>query len=262
MSGTGNDFIIFDNRPGAVKAGNGDFFRSICRRRLSVGADGVILLETGSAAPVRMRYFNSDGNEAEMCGNGARCAAWLARRLAFVHQDRFVIETAAGLHQAAVEGDDVSIEMTAPADYRDRIEIPGLPDSGTAAAINTGVPHLALFRERIDDLDVPALGRPLRYSSLFPGGVNVNFVSVVDSGTIRVRTYERGVEAETLSCGTGCVASALIASRLKGVSSPVSVLTPGGELTVEFDPQWRQVLLRGAVTLVFSGRLGPSAPSP
>lgn len=260
MSGTGNDFIIFDNRKGTLNAGDAAFFQRICRRRLSVGADGVILLERGSRAPVRMHYFNSDGKAADMCGNGARCAAWLARYGEFVTDDRFEIETAAGLHRAEVDGEDVSILMSRPEAYREGVDLPEASDLGAAAIINTGVPHLALFSDRIDELDVPALARPVRYSPAFPGGINVNFISVVDPHTIQVRTYERGVEDETLSCGTGCVASALISSRLKNVSSPVSVRTSGGDLVVEFDPEWKQVMLRGGVTLVYTGRLGSLVP--
>jgi diaminopimelate epimerase len=260
MAGTGNDFIVLDNRDGRFTGRECDFFAAICRRRLSVGADGVILLEKGEKAPVRMRYYNRDGREAEMCANGARCTAFFAVRKNLVHGSKFVLEASDGPHEAEVTADQVRLKLAVPRDFRSGMGI--VRDKGfrEGGFINTGVPHLVLFADDsmdMEQLDVDALALYYRRHPTFDRGTNVNFVKRTGTRTIRVRTFERGVEGETLSCGTGCVASALIASRTFGLESPILVETRGGGLSVEFNKNWMNILLTGPVRIVFEGVIFP-----
>jgi diaminopimelate epimerase len=265
MSGTGNDFIVLDNREGRWTGREKDFFASVCRRRFSAGADGVILAQKGEHAPVRMRYFNSDGGEAAMCANGARCTAFYGRNRGFTKEDFFLLEAADGLHEVEVTGAKVKLEMRRPRDFRSGFGFVhqfGIREGGF---LDTGVPHLVLFMDgalELKNLDVNAQAPYYRNHRFFDAGANVNFVQRISPGAIQVRTFERGVEGETLSCGTGCVASALIASRTFGASSPISVRTPGGELEVEFDRDWSNVFLTGAVRMVYEGSLYPEAEGP
>jgi diaminopimelate epimerase len=260
MSGTGNDFIVFDNRNRRFSGEETDFFHAICRRRFSVGADGVILVEKGDRAPVLMQYFNSDGKEASMCANAARCTALFAYRNGLVRESRFLLEASDGLHEVDVKADQVRLKMTKPKDFRSGLGVvrnAGLREGGF---LDTGVPHLVLFVDdslKLDGLDVEALAPYYRHNPLFEHGTNVDFVQRIGVETICVRTFERGVEGETLSCGTGCVAAALIASKTFGSPSPVHVETRGGGLEVEFDDGWRNVFLTGAVRMAFEGALYP-----
>ena len=260
MTGTGNDFIVFDNRNGRLTGREAEFFSSLCRRRFSVGADGVILAEKGERAPVRMRYYNSDGMEAAMCANGARCTAYFALHKGFTAENTFRMEASDGFHEVEVTGPIVKFEMGAPRDYRSgfRFEYqPGLREGGF---LNTGVPHLVLLVDGpsgLKDLNVGAVAPFYRNHRTFPGGTNVNFVQKISDNAIEVRTYERGVEAETLSCGTGCVASALVAYTVLSVRPPIRVVTRGGELRVEFDRDWKHIYLIGPVQMVYEGSLYP-----
>jgi diaminopimelate epimerase len=258
MSGTGNDFIVFDNRKGQWTGQETAFFASICRRRFSAGADGVILADRGERAPVRMRYFNSDGKEAAMCANGARCTAFFALHKGFMHENSFTMETADGLHEVEVTGSSVRLEMGKPRDFRSGFRFDnrfGLREGGF---LNTGVPHLVLFLDGpdgLDDLNVEKAAPFYRHHRLFPAGTNVNFVQKVSGNEIAVRTFERGVEAETLSCGTGCVASALIAYTVLSIRPPIKIKTRGGDLRVDFDGAWKDIHLTGPVSMVYEGSL-------
>jgi diaminopimelate epimerase len=260
MSGTGNDFIVFDNRKEQWTGKETDFFASICRRGFSAGADGVILAERGAHAPVRMRYFNSDGREAAMCANGARCTAYFALHKGFIHENAFPMEAADGPHEAEVTGPMVRLEMSKPRDFRSGFRFDhrfGLREGGF---LNTGVPHLVLFLDGpsgLDDLNVEKAAPFYRHHKLFPAGTNVNFVQKISEDEIGVRTFERGVEAETLSCGTGCVASALIAYTVLGIRPPIRISTRGGELRVDFDKAWKHVHLTGPVRMVYEGSFYP-----
>jgi diaminopimelate epimerase len=262
MSGTGNDFIVFDNRDGRFTGEESAFFSAVCRRGLSVGADGVILADRGSSAPVRMRYFNADGGAAAFCANGARCAARFAFEKGYTGERRFILEASDGDHEMDVRPETVRLRMAVPAGLN---LSPGLivdPRFRVAGFVNTGVPHLVLFLEdesALEALDVAAAAPFYRRHPSFPGGTNVNFAARTSNGAIRVRTFERGVEGETLSCGTGCAATALIASAEGSVSPPVAVHTRGGLLTVEFDPQWKTVILSGPAVFVFDGLLHPAS---
>jgi diaminopimelate epimerase len=258
MSGTGNDFIVFDNRTGDFTGAESEFFSALCRRGLSVGADGVILMD----APVRMRYFNSDGGEAALCGNGARCAARFAFDKGFVRETRFVLEAEDGPHDVEVSGDEVRLRMSRPRGLRKGLGICDVAGLSEGGFLDTGVPHFVLWvesPEALESLDVAALAPPFRRHPAFPNGANVDFACVLDRRSIAVRTFERGVEAETLSCGTGCVAAALIGASDRGLVSPVAVRTRGGALSVFFDAGWIEVWLSGSAVPVFEGVLAAGA---
>jgi diaminopimelate epimerase len=264
MCGSGNDFILVDNRAGSLDESNlPGLIAAICRRRLSVGADGVILIEGSKTADFRWRFFNADGSSAEMCGNGARCAARFACRLGICGpQVRF--ETEAGLVEARVEGVRVKVKMTDPQDLRLDIRIDLASGALTASSINTGVPHVVVLGAGIEDLDVAGLGREIRFHPQFaPAGTNVDFIGPEAPGAIAIRTFERGVEGETLACGTGAVAGALVAACKLGLASPVRVHTAGGEvLTVYFDGsrgRFCDVYQEGDARLIYEGLLTSEA---
>ena len=259
MNGAGNDFVLLDNRAGDLRLDARDIER-ICDRHRGVGADGLLLVETaGNGADFKMRYYNSDGGEAEMCGNGARCFARYASRLAGL-SGRVSFETQAGVISAEFAGEQVRINMGVPKDLRlkESLEVPGEPL--VVHSINTGVPHAIVFMEDLESVDVQRLGRAIRYHQHFsPKGTNANFVKVIDTNTIAVRTYERGVEGETLACGTGVVACALILHELNGARSPIGVEVKGGDLLqVGFDKEdsgFRNVTLTGPADFVFDGKI-------
>ena len=255
MNGTGNDFIVFDNRERYFEGTEYPFFREICQRRISIGADGVLLLEKGTVAPVRMRYYNADGFESTMCGNGARCTGYFAWKQGAVTSSQFDLEAADGVHSVRIDKDFVTLGMVKPRDYTERCGILQEPEFEDGGFLNTGVPHFVILVSDLDSIDVEHFGAYYRRHEYFPEGTNVNFVQVVGDQSIRVRTYERGVEAETLSCGTGCVASALLTSRREMLISPIQVMTRGGDLMIHFDESWEEITLSGKVTIVFEGSL-------
>ena len=253
MTGTGNDFIVFDNRSRLCSGEESTFFHEICQRRTSVGADGILLVEKGDSAPVRMRYFNRDGSEATMCGNGARCAAYFAWKKGMVPDRSFSLEALDGVHRVIVEGERITLEMARPQGFQSKPGILRESELFEGGFIDTGVPHYVIFVQDVEKVDVDQLGSFYRNHDAFVQGTNVNFVQFLGMNRIRVRTYERGVEAETLSCGTGCVASSLITSRHHGYTSPITVLTLGGRLTVQFDEVWEKIFLIGPVEIVYEG---------
>ncbi len=264
MSGAGNDFIIIDHRkpliPGERMA---EFARLACRRKFSVGADGLFLIEPSDCADFKWRFFNADGSEAAMCGNGARCVA----RFAYMHgiaAARMRFETQAGLIDATVADTQVTITMTPPHSFRLDQMVEAAGRQFIVHGVDTGVPHIVIFVEEVDAVDVVALGRLLRHDAVFaPAGTNVNFVGRIESG-FRIRTYERGVEDETLACGTGVVAGALIAAAKGMTDSPVKMVTSGGvPLTVHYSGDRgkgaEQVLLKGPAHLLYRGELTAEA---
>ena len=256
MTGTGNDFIVFDNRNGRWSGRERAFFASICRRHESIGADGVVLIERGGAASIRMRYYNRDGREAPMCGNAARCAALYAVRKGMVRSPSFVLEASDGAHPVRVAGRrTVTVRMRPAEGYGTGLGIVREPEFSEGGFIDTGVPHWVVFVPAAERVALSAVAPYYRHHPAFPEGANVNFVEVRGGNRIAVRTFERGVEDETLSCGTGCVASALIVSRTHGYSSPVRVETRGGILTVAFDEEWRSIDLTGSAEVVYEGVL-------
>lgn len=260
MNGAGNDFVLLDNR-----AGNLAFTREqvaqICHRQRGVGADGLMLLVPckSGAADWAWDFFNSDGSTAEMCGNGARCFARYIQRVAGAGA-RVTFETLAGVISAEFQGERVQIGLTAPHSLRLNDSIVTAAGPRVVHSLNTGVPHAVMFVEDADKAMVQDWGRELRHHRHFaPRGTNVNFVQRLGAGHIRVRTYERGVEGETLACGTGVTASALIASRLHQFTSPVRVQVQGGdEMEVSFAEmggEFTGVRLLGPADFTFEGRL-------
>ena len=262
MTGGGNDFILIDNREGKVDA---DALRPaiplLCRHKLSVGADGLIVLERSDKAHFRWRFFNADGSEAEMCGNGGRCAARLAHSVGIAPAD-LTFETLAGIIRAQVKGKVVKLTLPPPSDIRLGISLPVGEEEVSVDFINTGVPHAVLFTPNLQTIDVVGLGRQLRHHEAFqPAGTNVDFIRV-DNGIVAIRTYERGVENETLACGTGAVAAAIIAG-LRGLAfSPTTVITRGGEhLTIYYEggAKVQEVSLEGEVRMIYHGWLDEEA---
>jgi len=265
MTGSGNDFILIDNRAGVIDPNNAaPWVRAVCRRSLSVGADGVILLRddpTGEA-DFAWRFFNSDGSEPEMCGNGGRCAARFAADLGLAGRE-LSFRTNAGVIRAWVLDGEVRVQLTEPTDYRAQVRLDLFGDPCEAAYLDTGVPHVVLEVADVEQVDVFQVGRLARYDPSFaPRGANVNFVQVLGPDEVAIRTYERGVEDETLACGTGCVAAAIALTRARRVKPPVRLRTRGGEvLTVDFDPAGpvMRPTLQGPVRYVAQGTIHPEA---
>jgi len=259
MNGAGNDFILFDNRTGSIDLDRYQIAQ-LCDRHRGIGADGVLLLEKPTnGADFRMRYFNADGGEAEMCGNGARCFARFANKVGGQKQT-ISFETPAGVISAELKGDLVTLRMTDPTDLRLNVNLSTAAEEKTIHFINSGVPHVVIPVTKINDADVRREGAEIRYHKMFsPNGTNVNFIEKRGSNKIAIRTYERGVEDETLACGTGIVASALIFAALEECEGPITVLARGGdELRVSFEKtqhQFRSVTLTGPAEFVFEGTI-------
>jgi diaminopimelate epimerase len=258
MEGAGNDFILVDDRAGRIRDPKAAA-RRLCDRKFSVGADGLILLCRSRKADARMRILNPDGSEAEMCGNGVRCLAKFAVSRGLAGR-RMTVETLAGVIHCRVTGGVVTARLSEPRDLRLKFTIPVGGRKVELHSVNTGVPHAVRVVDSLEDVDVDSLGRSIRFHPRFaPKGTNVNFIEFGAGNAIRVATYERGVECETLACGTGSTASALVAAALKGLKSPVHVRTAGGEtLRVHFERsggRFRHVELEGRVKKTFEGRV-------
>ena len=260
MSGAGNDFILLDNRAGDKTLSREQIAR-LCHRQFGVGADGAILLVPGQGkADWAWQFYNSDGSDAEMCGNGARCFARYIQKVTDWKAPTLTFATVAGVIGAQFQGELVAVDLTAPHSFRLREKVTTSQGVLEVSSANTGVPHAVVFVADADKTMVGPLGSELRWHEHFkPKGTNVNFVQILGPGYIRVRTYERGVEGETLACGTGVTASALIAAKLHGFTSPVRVAVQGGdELQVEFvanGEDFSGVRLKGPATFVFEGRV-------
>ncbi len=258
MEGAGNDFILIDNReksiPDSLKA---QLIVRYCRRAQGIGADGMIFIEPDQQYDFCWDFYNSDGSPAEMCGNGARCAARFANKIGAAGAE-MTFRTTAGPIEAVLTGRGAKVRLTpAPLPHgEEEIEVAG--EYMTMWNVNTGVPHAVLKVEDVEAVDVAGLGRIIRNHEVFaPAGTNVNFFAVTGQNKIAVRTYERGVENETLACGTGTVAACLIAGRFFGLHSPVTALTRSGEelvayFTIQGDMA-EPVFLEGGARLVFSG---------
>jgi diaminopimelate epimerase len=259
MNGAGNDFILIDNRAGDVHLNRNEIAR-LCDRHRGIGADGILLLENpGNLADFRMRYFNADGGEAEMCGNGARCFARFANKVAGA-DGKISFATPAGVISAELTGDLVTLQMTDPTDFRLSVPLQIGKETKIAHFVNSGVPQVVVPVAQISDVDVRGEGSVIRYHEMFsPKGANVNFIEKRGPDKIAVRTYERGVEDETLACGTGVVASALVFAAIENVRGPIGVLARGGdELRVGFKKtgaQFNEVTLTGPADFVFEGTI-------
>lgn len=266
MVATGNDFVVIDARSGAVrqilgmtlkdKGSLSKSARIICQRRTSVGADGILILEKSKTADFKMRIFNADGTEAEMCGNGLRCAVLFRAK-----KGKIKVETIAGLYGAEIKSKDrVEIKMEEPKDIKEDLKIVINDRNIRVNYVDTGVPHAVIFVQGVDDIDVDSIGREIRYHERFkPRGTNVDFVEIIDDKNIKMRTYERGVEGETLACGTGAVASAVMTGfKSQGSKFRQNVHTKGGVLEVSFikkDRKIKEVYLDGEAKIVYKGEV-------
>jgi len=260
MSGSGNDFIIVDNRDKIVDETDlVNFIVKVCRRKMSVGADGFILVENTEGADFKWRFFNSDGSVAEMCGNGARCVARFAY-LTGIAGPEMSFETGAGIVEARVAGESVKIKMTDPSDLKTDYTLELKDRSISVSSINTGVPHVVMVTDTLDDVEVVKMGREVRFHDMFaPAGTNVNFICPIKDDTIGIRTYERGVEDETLACGTGSVAGALIMARKMKIDAPINVLTRSGvNLKIyykEKNATYQDIYLEGDARIIYRAEL-------
>jgi diaminopimelate epimerase len=263
MNGAGNDFIVIDNRDLSISLDE-DTIAALCDRHRGIGADGLLAVEPAEkGADYKFRYYNADGGEAEMCGNGARCFGFFTAHLSGKEElpDIVSFETIAGTLTAEIIGDDVRIAMSDPKDLE--LNCPAGIDGfeSDLHSVNTGVPHVVTFVDDLENTDVFNHGHTIRNHPHFaPAGTNANFAKVLSPGHISIRTYERGVEDETLACGTGMVASALIHHLLTGAPSPVKVDVEGGDtLTIGFEKigenSFSKVTLTGPADFVFEGEI-------
>ncbi len=246
--GTGNDFVLIDNRAQQFPIDNHQAIAQICHRNFGIGADGFILIETTDNADFYMRYYNSDGHEGSLCGNGSRCAVQYAKKLGLA-ADNVLFGAADGVHQASFVGAEVALSLHPIIQW---------DDHKTHIFMDTGSPHHVLFVDDVVAEDVSIRGAAIAHGApYFAKGTNVNFVQQLDETSIHVRTYERGVEAETLSCGTGVTAAALathISKRTK--ATELAIVTNGGRLKVSFTPTERgyvHIVLQGPAEMVFKG---------
>lgn len=249
--GTGNDFMIIDNRNKKAGVDNPQWIRKVCHRRFGIGADGLMLLENSSASAFTMRYFNSDGGESTMCGNGGRCIAAFATFLEVAPKDvLFEFDAVDGKHYARVGEDSVTLKM---------VDVKGIHDLEDGYFLNTGSPHMVVIVKDVEATDVYRDGTALRHDTRFKqgGGTNVNFLTMVNPGNLRVRTFERGVEDETWSCGTGSVAAALVAHHINPELNSYMVNVQGGKLKVSFEDKgddcYENIWLEGPAQYVFEG---------
>ncbi len=250
--GTGNDFVIIDNRSDIFPKNNTKLVNFLCDRKFGVGADGLMLLENPerNEDDFKMVYFNADGNESSMCGNGGRCLVAFAKFMGIIENEAS-FTAIDGPHLAKFEGENVSLQMQ---------NVNEINQAGNALFLDTGSPHHVLFTKNLISLDVKTEGALIRYSDDYKnGGTNVNFVEKIGENHFMVRTYERGVEDETLSCGTGVTAVAIAARESnRSLSEEIQLQTPGGELSVKFHKNgegYKNVWLNGPATLVFKGEI-------
>jgi len=258
MSGAGNDFVVIDNQSGLVKNG-AELAQKLCDRRWGVGADGLLLVENSTVADYRMMYYNADGSYGGMCGNGGRCIA----RYALLHkiasaEQRF--EALDFVYAANILGDRVLLSMKNPTGLKSNLMLRVTTQKTKAHFVDTGSPHVVIPLRKgvLDKLDVVTIGRRLAHSKRFGStGTNVNFVEMGDDKLLHMRTYERGVEAETLACGTGSIASAIVGNRIWKIESPVTIIARSGkklEVTFRSDGiSYEGVVLSGPAEVIFSG---------
>lgn len=269
MNGCGNDFIIVDNRDDKLKNIDiGKFARRVCRRKISIGADGFMVIENSNHTDFKMRYFNADGSEAKMCGNGARCISRFAYIIGVAGKSmRF--DTIAGKYESEITDGGRQVKLKFPLiskkeiHLRKHIKLEGINKTFHFAKV--GVPHVVLLKRSVKQIprnQILQIGKKVRFSKMFPNGTNVNFVEVVNEHQSVIRTYERGVEDETLACGTGSVASTIVLGLLGKVKSPVSMHTRGGVLNIHYtirDNCIDEIFLEGDANIVAEGNVLPDA---
>ena len=246
--GAGNYFVIIDDREKAFDEGDSELIRAMCDRHFGIGADGLMLLRNHDTLDFEMLYFNSDGRVSSMCGNGGRCIVQYANSLGIIGAEtRF--KAIDGEHKAElIDASLISLEM---------LDVDNLHSDGEALVLNTGSPHFVTEVENLDELDVVEAARAIRYNKTYmEAGINVNFIEYIPEG-LKIRTYERGVEDETLACGTGVAAAALVAARKRNLKSPIKVQALGGELEVKFESTesggFTGIWKTGPAKFVFSG---------
>jgi diaminopimelate epimerase len=259
LNGAGNDFIAVDNTAGLLRVNWSAFARAVCERHFGVGADGLLVLEPSARADFTMLYFNADGSSGGMCGNGGRCCVMLARTNGIEHDD-VSFEALGYVYKAAFTGEGIRVAMKSPVKIRRCIPVHTSAGRFLCHAIDTGAPHVVTFVEDLGAIDVAGVGRELRHHREFqPDGANIDFVRVMGRDAISMRTYERGVEAETLACGTGAIASAVLTALERGATSPISVRTLSGEdLRVSFvidSSDVRDISLEGHARIVFHSKV-------
>lgn len=264
MNGAGNDFVVVDNRELTLSL-SGEEIEKLCQRQKGIGADGLLAVEPAqNGADYRMRYYNADGGEAEMCGNGARCFAHFVNRLNDNTLDKVSFETMAGLIHADILDNSIRVNLGTPHDQQMNISLTIDGEELTIHSVNTGVPHAVVIVDDVEKIDIRNLGSSIRHHEHFsPAGTNVNFMQVVGPDHIYIRTYERGVEDETLACGTGMVACSLIHHQLTDSPLPVKITVRGGDtLLVNFDRndagQYENATLTGPAEFTFEGTLFPA----
>ncbi len=248
--GTGNDFVVIDNRMEQFDKQNVTWIAKLCHRKFGIGADGLLLLENSTKYDFKMLYFNADGNESTMCGNGGRCIVAFANFLHIIGNET-IFEAIDGIHIASIKNNIVTLQMN---------DVDTITEKDTHLFLNTGSPHHVTFKNDIDSIDVKSLGASIRYGKPYnTEGTNVNFVEQINDNSFKVRTYERGVEDETLSCGTGVTAVAISAFHTNKTKSNTIVLkTRGGDLQVRFtkkNEHYKKVFLIGPTEMVFKGFL-------
>lgn len=246
--GTGNDFIMIDNRQEVLPKNDTKLITKLCDRRFGIGADGLILLENDKVADFNMDYYNSDASQS-MCGNGGRCAVAFAKFLGIIGSET-TFNAIDGLHSATIEGDVVTLKMGDVGEVRQK---------EAYSFVDTGSPHHVQLVENLESFDVQKEGAKLRYGLYGQTGSNINFVLQANADSFNVRTYERGVEDETLSCGTGVTAVAIAMHKTgRTIAKSVNIKTPGGDLNVSFEQQngsYTKVFLKGPAKMVFKGKL-------
>ena len=248
--GTGNDFVIIDNRNGSFDKTNVEFIAKLCNRRYGIGADGLILLEDHADYDFKMVYYNADGNESSMCGNGGRCITHFAQFLKII-QNKATFEAIDGVHHALIKGNKVKLQMQ---------DVSELKKYDDAIILDTGSPHYVCMQPIVNALDVNKKGAAIRYNKSFvKEGINVNFVEKINSDEFSVRTYERGVEGETLSCGTGVTATAIAMNYIgETEKNLITLQTQGGSLSVSFDrfkDSYQNIWLIGPAHQVYKGEI-------
>ena len=256
-SGCGNDFLLIDNRSKFFPSDDRVLIAKLCKRRLGIGADGIILLENSHSADFRMHIYNADGSEAEMCGNGIRCLMKFIRQLGFT-KPQYTIETLLEQVTASYRNDQVSVSMPPPKHVCWSIDLPIEPHQWNLHFLDTGVPHAVIFTEDIESIDLNTIAPKIRYHTHFgPRGTNVDFAAIKQNQLVQMRTYERGVEQETLACGTGAVAVALAAAKVYRLQSPIQIETRSQEiLEIQFSGEIpTDLLMTGPAAFIFEGKI-------
>ena len=247
---TGNDFVVLDNRTNSFDINNKSLWQKLCDRRFGVGADGILFFNDSSEFDFEMVYLNADGGEVGMCGNGARALTTFASKIQFDKRS-FKFKTRDGVYESELlKSGEVSLEMVELIDEQ-KIDVSDLYDCQKSYYINTGVPHSIFFSDDVNSIDLQSAGEKVRYNKRFKGGCNANFAQVLLEGKLKLRTYERGVEAETLACGTGAVASAIAYRKKFNFNGNVEIEMPGGDLLIKFEGP--KVFLCGKAQKIFSG---------